>query len=310
MNPMTFFSGNKSTMPWPNPPRLPAQRRLPSNKPHGFATPAASRTHPSSLPLRRDLDEVPLFRRAVKTFIGFEMSLTEPISYGMLAGWIKRVGEILGRMYTTICYSLRYNELDGSPMLSATWHSTTMVLSRSRSTTSDAMRCSIGHANSKRRPIDLTPEQVASVNTDPRIKELAGEVERLPHRSKERQEAVRALRNEKQRLKRALMERIKDAWTDEQAVEDIQRQLQGLGFSQPMDVDSAACAPQRPAQKRLVAALTAPVDDTLEGYYQRRDSLIDAIIATAAWWKAVRHAEPMAQRQRSQSRYLMINHAR
>lgn len=139
--------------------------------------------------------------------------------------------------------------------------------------------CSIGHANSKQRPIDLTPQQVVSVNTNPRIKELAREVERLPHRSKERQKAGRALKNEKQRLKRALMERIKDVWTDEQAVEDIHRQLQGLEFSQPMDVDSAACAPQRPAQKRLVASLTAPIDDTLEEYYQRRGSLIDAIVA-------------------------------
>ncbi|KAH7016012.1 uncharacterized protein B0I36DRAFT_354891 [Microdochium trichocladiopsis] len=67
-------------------------------------------------------------------------------------------------------------------------------------------------------------------------------------------------------------------WTDKQAVEDIQRQLQGHGFPKPMDVD-ATCEPQRPAQKRLVDALTAPVDDTLEGYYQRRDNLIDAIVA-------------------------------
>lgn len=69
------------------------------------------------LPLREDLDNVYIFRRAVKTLKGFEMSLTEPITYGMMSGWIKKIGELLGRLYTTICYSLRYNagnELDGS----------------------------------------------------------------------------------------------------------------------------------------------------------------------------------------------------
>ena len=46
------------------------------------------------LPLREDLNDVPLFRRAVKTSTGFEMSMTEPISYGMMAAWIKRIGEV------------------------------------------------------------------------------------------------------------------------------------------------------------------------------------------------------------------------
>lgn len=69
------------------------------------------------LPLRQDLKNVPLFRRAVKTPKGLEMSLTDSITYGMMSGWIKRVGQLLGRLHTTICYSLRYNagnELDGS----------------------------------------------------------------------------------------------------------------------------------------------------------------------------------------------------
>lgn len=69
------------------------------------------------LPIRQDLDNVPLFRRAFKTPKGFEMSLTDSITYNMMSGWIKKVGQLLGRLYTTICYNLRYNagnELDGS----------------------------------------------------------------------------------------------------------------------------------------------------------------------------------------------------
>ncbi|KAH8652841.1 C2H2 finger domain protein [Ilyonectria robusta] len=257
------------------------------------------------LPLRDDLDDVPLFRLAVKTATGFEMSLTEPITYGMMAAWIKRIGEILGRLYTTICYSLRYNagnELDGSPYASdairnlALDHNSsvpfqkhylgrqlrldTWAIIRGQRPQQALLKqaCSIGHANSKRRPTDLTAEQAASVNTYPRIRKLTEQVRRLPPGSKKRQDTVRTLRNEKQRLKRELLQRIKDAWTDEQAVDDIQSQLQGRGFSKPMAVD-ATCPPQRPAQKRLVEALTAPVDNTLEGYHRRRDNLIDAIVA-------------------------------
>lgn len=37
------------------------------------------------------------------------MSLTELITYSMMAAWIKRISEVLGRLYNTICYSLRYN---------------------------------------------------------------------------------------------------------------------------------------------------------------------------------------------------------
>lgn len=61
------------------------------------------------LPLRSDLKEVCVFRRAVKTLTGYEMSATKTITKGMIASWIKRVGEIMGLQYETIPYSLRYN---------------------------------------------------------------------------------------------------------------------------------------------------------------------------------------------------------
>ena len=61
------------------------------------------------LPLRNDLKEVCIFRRAVKTLTGYEMSATKTITHGMIASWIKRVGEIMGIQYETIPYNLRYN---------------------------------------------------------------------------------------------------------------------------------------------------------------------------------------------------------
>lgn len=61
------------------------------------------------LPFRADMKDVCVFRRAVKTLTGYEISPTEPIPYGMIAAWIRRIGEILGLAYQIIPYSLRYN---------------------------------------------------------------------------------------------------------------------------------------------------------------------------------------------------------
>lgn len=56
-----------------------------------------------------------IFRRYEKTSAGLSMSLDKPISQGMMGGWVKRVGELLGFERNTICYNLRYmagNNLD------------------------------------------------------------------------------------------------------------------------------------------------------------------------------------------------------
>jgi hypothetical protein len=55
------------------------------------------------------LDETYVFRRAIQDLTGLRLSPNEPISYAMMAAWIRRIGEILGVEYPTIPYSLRYN---------------------------------------------------------------------------------------------------------------------------------------------------------------------------------------------------------
>lgn len=137
--------------------------------------------------------------------------------------------------------------------------------------------CSIGHSISKRRPIGLTAEQTAAIASDPHVRRLTIQTRKLRPGSEQHRKTHRALRSLKQKLKRELKQKIRDDWTDEQAVDDIERQLQGIGFAEPV-VDHAI-HPQRPAQKLLVEALTTPVGDTLEGQYRRRDNAIDAITA-------------------------------
>ncbi|CAJ2505605.1 Uu.00g129990.m01.CDS01 [Anthostomella pinea] len=256
------------------------------------------------LPLRDDLKDVCIFRRAITTSTGLQISQAEPITYGMMSGWIKRIREILGLQYPTIAYSLRYNtgnELDQSSDVSESLRNLTLDHANSipfqkhylgRAVCADLwgilrgqkpqqallkQSCSIGHSMSKRRPADLTPEQAASVNTDPDVRRLTKQLKNLQLGTKQQIEAQRELRNLKQRLKRLLFQKIREDWTDEQAIDDIKNQLQGVAFTKPVLVDIAHC-PQLPAQKRLVEALNAPVDPTLEGQYRRRDDAINAII--------------------------------
>ncbi|CAJ2507922.1 Uu.00g091080.m01.CDS01 [Anthostomella pinea] len=137
--------------------------------------------------------------------------------------------------------------------------------------------CSVGHSMSQRRPVDLTPKQAVYVNTDPNVTRLTRQLKNLRLGTKQQIDAQRELRNLKQRLKRLLLKKIREDWTDEQAIDDIEHQLQGVAFTKPVPADITYC-PQLPAQKRLVKALTAPVDPTLEGQYRRRDDAINVII--------------------------------
>ncbi|KAI9148655.1 C2H2 finger domain-containing protein [Paramyrothecium foliicola] len=253
------------------------------------------------LPLRSDLNDTFVFRRAIKMVTGYEMSATERITYGMIAGWIKAIGVIMGMEYSTIAYSLRYNAangLDQSPDISEALRN--LALDHANSTpfqkhylgrqvcadTWGVLRgqkpqqallkqsCSLGHSKSKRRPMNLTAAQVASIDTDPRIRALQKKMQSMPPGS--RHKIVREIRNCKQRLKNALLQQIRSQWTDAQAVNDIDRQLQGKSFADSASEDTFF-RPQGPAQERLVLALTAEDDGTLQGYYGRRHEAVTAI---------------------------------
>ncbi|KAH0419558.1 hypothetical protein CcaCcLH18_14355 [Colletotrichum camelliae] len=256
------------------------------------------------LPLKEDLNNTFIFRRAVETLTGYQISPNKRISSGMMAAWIKRIGEILGFEYPTIAYNLRYNaanafdqSVDVNEALRnlAMGHGSSDPFQRhylGRNISADLwgilrgqrpqqalmkQSCSIGHSISKRRPIDLTPDQSASVTTHPTIRELTKALRELPPGSKQYKEAKRAIRNEKQRLRRELKQKIRDEWTNKQATDDIERQIQGVGFAEP--ATGGGCRPQGPAQKRLLAKLTTPIVATLEGQYRRRDDAINAVSA-------------------------------
>ncbi|KAI1157437.1 C2H2 finger domain-containing protein [Nemania serpens] len=254
------------------------------------------------LPLRPELNDVFIFRRAIKGPTGYYISENECITYGMMRNWIVAIGVIMGIEDTVIMYSLRYltgNKLDQSPDISESLrnlslgHSNSVPFQRhylSREICADTFAivlgeapqqalitqsCSIAHSKSKRRPTKLTPEQLAMINTDPRVKAMDRKLRGMP-RGEGRTTISRNLRNLKQRMKNALWKKSQKEWANQQAVDDIERQLRGEGFARA-PVHSSS--PQHPAQKRMVEALTAPAEYTLEGQYRRKNRAIHALIA-------------------------------
>ncbi|KAK6840677.1 C2H2 finger domain protein [Apiospora arundinis] len=258
------------------------------------------------LPIKSEMKHIFFFRRAVLTFMGYEISDNEPIPASMIAEWTKRCGELYGLEIPTIPYNLRYTaagawtasgDISEDLRNLAMDHANSIPLRRhylGRDISKDiasvvrgtkpqhalvAQACSVGHSMSKRRPVDLTPEQSASISNHPLIRRLTRNLENLLRGSEEYINAKRKLRNAKQRLRKERKQQTRKAWTVGQAVEDIEHQLQGRGFAPSLEDATTTGRPQRPAQKQLITALMAPPAADLEGQYRRRDNAIDAVIA-------------------------------
>lgn len=138
-----------------------------------------------------------------------------------------------------------------------------------------------GHSRSSRRPAHLTQEQAASIHENPKMVQMKQKIQKLPHRSRERAELTRERNALRYVLRRALKKEIRRQWTLDQAVQDIDYQLQHGGL--PLDQQILNSHPMTPAQQRLTDALTAPlagIDITAQ--FQRRAEAIDAIMAYCA----------------------------
>ncbi|KAK7398665.1 hypothetical protein QQX98_011954 [Neonectria punicea] len=264
------------------------------------------------LPLKESMDDIFIFRNTVKTCLNaYELSANEQITYSMISGWTKKIGELAGFVVAVILYTLRYNagnEFDQCPNISDGLRNLmlqhadstpfrkhylgrvisvdTMAVVRHTKQQKALMRqaCSIGYSASKRRPTELTPEQSAAVNDDPRIQELLRQRQDLLQAAKKSPTARKRLKiinkdlqSERAKLRRERKRQVRKSWSREQAVADIERQLSGQTFEEPPVPPSNEDA--HPAQRRLLESLTSPVASTIEGEHDRRNNAILAIMA-------------------------------
>ncbi|KND86183.1 hypothetical protein TOPH_09202 [Tolypocladium ophioglossoides CBS 100239] len=264
------------------------------------------------LPLKESMDEIFVFRQAIKTaFNGYEISANKRMTYSMISSWTKRIGVLAGFGHTVILYTLRYttaNALDQSVNVSngvrdlLLGHKNSNVFRNhylSRVVTVDTMAVvrqtkpqdalmrqatSIGHSKSKRRPVDLTSEQVTEVDGHPQIQKLLQRQRALRQetsrsaKDRMRLESItKRLQSERAKRRREFTQQVRNDWSREQAVVDIERQLAGKSFE---ELPPSTCVTDsHPAQRRLVDALKAPAASTIEDEFRRRDEAIMAVMA-------------------------------
>ncbi|KAI1421246.1 C2H2 finger domain protein [Xylaria sp. FL1777] len=237
--------------------------------------------HELPLPLKPEIRDKLVFRRADQNMNGYTLS-DEPITRGMMTKWVNRIGELLGFEHTTICYSLRYmagNNMDRNVNVSEALRNLVMdhtpnsdtfqkhYLNRNVCADLWAMHracepqqtlveiaTSHGHSRSTRRPANLSAEQSAALNHHPDVVRLKQQLQRLHPDSPKYRPVRLKIQATKAHLRRVEKSRMRKEWTDKQAVEDIERQVQGQGFLQPIN-PSSRIQPMNPAQQRLVTAL-------------------------------------------------------
>ncbi|KAH6955707.1 hypothetical protein BKA56DRAFT_638131 [Ilyonectria sp. MPI-CAGE-AT-0026] len=253
------------------------------------------------LPLKQDMDDVFVFRDTIKTALGgYVLSANKRITYQMIARWVKRMGELAGYIIAfdnspSISDGLRNLLLQHGSSNTFRKHYLgrvvsvdTMAIVRHTKQQEALMRqaCSVGHSISTRRPTDLTPEQSAAVNDDPQIQALLRKREDLLQRAKGSPAArkklgdiTKALQSLRAKLRRERKQKYRKGWSRQQAVVDIERQLAGKTFEEPPMPSSPSDEAAHPAQKRLFEALTAPMADTIEAEYRRRNNAILVVMA-------------------------------
>ncbi|KAK9774936.1 putative C2H2 finger domain protein [Seiridium cardinale] len=155
------------------------------------------------LPLKDDLKDVLVFRRAEKDVYGFTTSRSVGISSAMMTTWLRRIGELAGFEHNTMSYSLRYNagnnmDQNGRHGPNSTTFQTNYLSRHVRADLWAMQRdlepqqellkqlTSHGHTVSARRPADLTSDQPASLNEHPVLVQMEQELQKLPLYSQER----------------------------------------------------------------------------------------------------------------------------
>ncbi|KAI1748331.1 hypothetical protein F4782DRAFT_534557 [Xylaria castorea] len=202
---------------------------------------------------REDLHNTFIFRQAFETLTSYKLFCDALISPSMIFAGVKRIREL---------FKLRPNHDNSTPFRrnclrrhigADVW---SIICGKKPQQAIIKQSCSLGYSRNKRRAVDLTPAQAASILTYPIIKRGFQAHSGIPKRNSEYKKARQ--------------------WTAEQAVDNIERRSRGSKPAKPPRKEGRA---QQPAQRKFVQELTAPVVTTLEGQCRRRDDAIAAISA-------------------------------
>ncbi|KAF2818073.1 hypothetical protein CC86DRAFT_337582 [Ophiobolus disseminans] len=263
----------------------------------------------NELPLRLNptLDNVPVFRKAVRTLHGWDISPNEPLPYSTLLPWIRTLGEVTGFAQVTRPYSLRYaggkafnengnvSEAMQNLMMGHASIATFLKHYLSRRITVDTqavvrgiqpqaalMRaaCTMSRSIDCRRPRRLTPEQSASVNDDPYVRSLLDRREQLKRtvsnatKHPKYKALTSKINREKQCRRHALLQEVKERWEFEQPVRDVEQQLAGREIKDDPELVHDAMLL---AQEELADSVLSKPGTTVEKEMDRRNKAICAV---------------------------------
>ncbi|KAI9769856.1 MAG: hypothetical protein M1840_003850 [Geoglossum simile] len=263
--------------------------------------------------LKPSMLDVPVFRKSVRTGYGYEISPHEPLSYATLLSLMKAVGVIAGFLQPTRPYCLRYgagNEFNQSSDVSDALQN--MMLQHAnidtfikhylpRRVTADVWAIVSGYEPQKdlmraacrmtrwidpNRPQNLTREQSQSVDKHHRLRQLLAQRARWNCRFKgaaTKQPRYGSLSSDivnlRQRLRAALLKKLRDQWDVENPVNEVELQLSGLKFSDNPGTKVQVVDEMPLMQKRLVETVMTMPGMTVEEEFRRRNAAIDTVAA-------------------------------
>lgn len=136
-----------------------------------------------------------------------------------------------------------------------------------------------GHSRNTRRPVALTQQQRKDVlKNDKRYQRLTKQIARCQPSSSE----GKALRLKRESLRTTLrnegLKKVREAWAQDQAVQDVVRQIDGQGFTDATQ-PARDTPPMGRAQQRMYGALTAPLPKGMKAINQRRTEAVKALAA-------------------------------
>ncbi|KID93994.1 C2H2 finger domain protein, partial [Metarhizium majus ARSEF 297] len=196
--------------------------------------------HELPLPLKQSMNNIFVFRSATKTGMNaYVLSTNEQITYNMISGWTKKLGELAGFGVVVILYTLRYNA--GSEFDQC-------------SNISDGLgNLMLQHANSRTfekhylgrvvpvdtMAVDLLRQRECLISKGNKSGKVRTRLRKISE----------DIQSEKARLRRKRKDQVRKIWSREQAVTDIERQLAGKTFEEPpISPSDEALTAQRPAQ--------------------------------------------------------------
>ena len=136
------------------------------------------------------------------------------------------------------------------------------------------------------RPQNLTREQSQSVDKHQRLRQLLAQRARWNRRFKgaaTKQPGYASLSSDivnlRQRLRAALLKKLRDQWDVENPVNEVELQLSGLKFNDNPGTKVQVVDEMPLMQKRLVETVMTMPGTTVEEEFRRRNAAIDAVAA-------------------------------